>query len=186
MADDGRVRKQEEDFTAAVDVALPEAVALATVARFFKKISSNFCRAVGCVMRLKGCCRSRRNLALLARHDLSSRLQACDVPSTTRILVAIVTMCYDAHDWQALGEYVVLLSKRRGQLKQVWRYKPRLTCAGRCQNGPEGLRIFGAGSRQSDDVAVVGHAENGDSWQGCRGTPRTDACRFMSRLSAPA
>ena len=29
--DEGRVRKQEEDFTAAVDAALPEAIVLSTV-----------------------------------------------------------------------------------------------------------------------------------------------------------
>jgi hypothetical protein len=31
MADDGRIQKQEEDFTGAVDAALPEALKLATV-----------------------------------------------------------------------------------------------------------------------------------------------------------
>lgn len=39
--------------------------------------------------------------------------------STSRILVAIVKMCYDAKDWDVLNENIVFLSKRRSQLKQV-------------------------------------------------------------------
>lgn len=39
--------------------------------------------------------------------------------STSRILVAIVKMCYEAKDWDALNENIILLSKRRSQLKQV-------------------------------------------------------------------
>lgn len=45
--------------------------------------------------------------------------QACDAKSVSRLLVAAVTMCFDANNWTALGEYVILLTKRRGQLKQV-------------------------------------------------------------------
>lgn len=44
--------------------------------------------------------------------------------STSRILVAIVQMCYDAKDWDALNENIMLLSKRRSQLKQVRLYSP--------------------------------------------------------------
>lgn len=39
--------------------------------------------------------------------------------STSRILVAVVKMCYEAKDWDALNENIILLSKRRSQLKQV-------------------------------------------------------------------
>ncbi|KAM6119035.1 26S proteasome non-ATPase regulatory subunit 12 isoform 4-T4 [Phoenicopterus ruber ruber] len=39
--------------------------------------------------------------------------------STSRILVAIVKMCYEAKDWDALNENIILLSKRRSQLKQA-------------------------------------------------------------------
>lgn len=39
--------------------------------------------------------------------------------STSRILVAIVQLCYEAKDWDALNENIMLLSKRRSQLKQV-------------------------------------------------------------------
>jgi len=94
MAEDGRIRKQEEDFTVAVDAALPEAVKLATSGKLREAIEG---------------------LLVLEK---KTRI-ACDVQSTTRILEAIVTMCFDANDWATLGEYVVLLSKRRGQLKQA-------------------------------------------------------------------
>lgn len=46
-------------------------------------------------------------------------LQASDMVSTSRILVAIVQMCYEAKDWDVLNENIMLLSKRRSQLKQV-------------------------------------------------------------------
>lgn len=39
--------------------------------------------------------------------------------STSRILVGIVQICYEAKDWDALNENIMLLSKRRSQLKQV-------------------------------------------------------------------
>ncbi|GAA6083412.1 26S proteasome non-ATPase regulatory subunit 12, partial [Tachysurus ichikawai] len=44
---------------------------------------------------------------------------ASDMVSTSRILVAIVQMCYEAKDWDALNENIMLLSKRRSQLKQA-------------------------------------------------------------------
>lgn len=91
--DEGRVRKQEEDFTAAVDEQLPQALILSTSGRLRDAVEG------------------------LLPLEKKARI-ACDVASTTRVLVAIVTMCHDAQDWHALGEYVVLLSKRRGQLKQ--------------------------------------------------------------------
>ena len=49
-------------------------------------------------------------------------LQANDSSSTSRLVVAIVTLCYNVNDWNMLGEYVILLSKRRGQIKQVGRF----------------------------------------------------------------
>uniref|UniRef100_A0A4W3K9G4 26S proteasome non-ATPase regulatory subunit 12 n=1 Tax=Callorhinchus milii TaxID=7868 RepID=A0A4W3K9G4_CALMI len=44
---------------------------------------------------------------------------ASDMSSTSRILVAIVKMCSEAKDWDSLNENIVLLSKRRSQLKQA-------------------------------------------------------------------
>lgn len=56
-------------------------------------------------------------------------VQASDMVSTSRILVAVVQMCYEAKDWDALNENIMLLTKRRSQLKQVsyrgstvWKY----------------------------------------------------------------
>ena len=48
-----------------------------------------------------------------------SFLQASDMVSTSRILVAVVKMCYEAKEWDLLNENIMLLSKRRSQLKQV-------------------------------------------------------------------
>ncbi|KAI9787259.1 MAG: hypothetical protein M1835_002834 [Candelina submexicana] len=45
--------------------------------------------------------------------------QASDLASTSRILVAIVTICRDSGDWGLLNEQVLLLSKKHGQLKQA-------------------------------------------------------------------
>lgn len=45
--------------------------------------------------------------------------QASDLPSTSRLLIAIVTICKDAGDWTMLNEQVQLLSKKHGQLKQA-------------------------------------------------------------------
>ncbi|CAM4648258.1 unnamed protein product, partial [Caretta caretta] len=44
---------------------------------------------------------------------------ASDMVSTSRILVAVVKMCYEAKDWDALNENIIILSKRRSQLKQA-------------------------------------------------------------------
>ncbi|BET01885.1 26S proteasome [Nesidiocoris tenuis] len=44
---------------------------------------------------------------------------AGDVFSTREVLVAIVQICFEAKNWVALNEQIVLLSKRRSQLKQA-------------------------------------------------------------------
>src|SRR5271155_1129965 len=46
-------------------------------------------------------------------------MKASDLPSTSRILVAIVTISKDSGDWNSLNEQVLLLSKKHGQLKQA-------------------------------------------------------------------
>ncbi|CAL1540617.1 unnamed protein product [Lymnaea stagnalis] len=43
---------------------------------------------------------------------------AADTHSTSRILVAIVKICFEAKNWDALNENIVLLTKKRGQIKQ--------------------------------------------------------------------
>ena len=40
--------------------------------------------------------------------------------STSRVLVCIVQLCFKNKDWNALNEHIVILTKRRSQLKQVW------------------------------------------------------------------
>lgn len=45
--------------------------------------------------------------------------QASDLPSTSRILTTIVTICKNAGDYTLLNEQVVLLSKKHSQLKQA-------------------------------------------------------------------
>jgi hypothetical protein len=42
-----------------------------------------------------------------------------DITACKASCSAIVTVCYEAKQWKLLEENVVLLSKRRGQLKQV-------------------------------------------------------------------
>jgi 26S proteasome regulatory subunit N5 len=39
--------------------------------------------------------------------------------STGRVLVAIVQICFEAKNWNALNEHIALLAKRRSQLKQA-------------------------------------------------------------------
>lgn len=39
--------------------------------------------------------------------------------SCSRVLVAIVQICFEASNWNALNEYIALLVKRRSQLKQA-------------------------------------------------------------------
>ena len=45
--------------------------------------------------------------------------QSSDLPSTSRLLVALVTICKESGDWNLLNEQVLLLSKKHGQLKQA-------------------------------------------------------------------
>ncbi|KAJ3295369.1 26S proteasome non-ATPase regulatory subunit 12 [Borealophlyctis nickersoniae] len=86
--------KPEKDFSAVVDVALPEAESLAKSGRLTEAIE----------------------------HLLGSEKQTrvgADLASNTRILVAIVNLCAEAKDWKLLNENVVLLSKKHGLLKQA-------------------------------------------------------------------
>jgi len=45
--------------------------------------------------------------------------QASDLASTSRTIIAIVTICKNSGDWGLLNEQVLLLSKKHGQLKQA-------------------------------------------------------------------
>ncbi|KAI9656171.1 MAG: hypothetical protein M1821_004833 [Bathelium mastoideum] len=46
-------------------------------------------------------------------------VQASDLPSTSRIIVAIITLCKEAGDWTLLKDQILSLSKKHGQLKQA-------------------------------------------------------------------
>ncbi|KAK9863493.1 hypothetical protein WJX84_011652 [Apatococcus fuscideae] len=56
-------------------------------------------------------------LEALLNLEKQSRL-AEDVPCTTRCCLAVVDVCYESGDWKMLNENILLLSKRRAQLKQ--------------------------------------------------------------------
>lgn len=45
--------------------------------------------------------------------------QASDLASTSRVIIAIVTIAKNAKDWNLMNEQVLLLSKKHGQLKQA-------------------------------------------------------------------
>jgi 26S proteasome regulatory subunit N5 len=45
--------------------------------------------------------------------------QAEDISSTKLCCTAILEVCYEAKDWKMLEEQILLLAKRRSQLKQV-------------------------------------------------------------------
>ncbi|XP_075494298.1 26S proteasome non-ATPase regulatory subunit 12 homolog A-like isoform X2 [Primulina tabacum] len=44
--------------------------------------------------------------------------QAGDVAGTRKVVNDILQLCFEAGAWKTLNEHIVLISKRRGQLKQ--------------------------------------------------------------------
>lgn len=44
---------------------------------------------------------------------------ASDIRSTRRLLVAIVQLCYKAKNWKTLNEYIIIMTKRRSQIKHA-------------------------------------------------------------------
>ena len=46
-------------------------------------------------------------------------IKASDLASTSRLLVAIITISKNSEDWPLLNEQILLLSKKHGQLKQA-------------------------------------------------------------------
>lgn len=90
---DGAIFKPDRDFTQETDKQIPDALELA---------KSNVQAAI-------------EKLSILEK----STRQASDLASTSRLLVAIVTICKDSRDWGLLNDQVLLLSKKHGQLKQA-------------------------------------------------------------------
>jgi len=89
----GEVLKADKDFTKEVDAAIPEAEKLA---------SSN----------------PQAGIDKLLTLEKQTR-QASDLASTSRVIIAIVTIAKNAKDWNLMNEQVLLLSKKHGQLKQA-------------------------------------------------------------------
>ncbi|KAL8745339.1 MAG: hypothetical protein Q9190_002527 [Brigantiaea leucoxantha] len=90
---DGQLFRLEKDFSKEADKQIPEAQEIA---------KDNVEEAI-------------EKLILLEK----SARQASDLATTSRCLVAIVTICKDSEDWGLLNEQVLLLSKKHGQLKQA-------------------------------------------------------------------
>ncbi|KAF4974977.1 hypothetical protein FZEAL_8188 [Fusarium zealandicum] len=86
--------KPEKDFSKEVDQQLPEAEKLAA--------SKNLQGAI-------------EKLAALEKQTR----QASDLASTSRVLVAIVTLCKNAGDWSLMNDQTLVLSKKHSQLKQA-------------------------------------------------------------------
>ncbi|USW50637.1 Putative proteasome component (PCI) domain, winged helix-like DNA-binding domain superfamily [Septoria linicola] len=91
---DGSIIKADKDYTKDVDAALPEA----------EKMAKNG--------------QTQQAIDKLLSLEKQTR-QSSDLPSTSRLLVAIVTISKDSGDWSLLNEQVQLLSKKHGQLKQA-------------------------------------------------------------------
>lgn len=92
--DSGRIVKMEVDYTSACDEKIPECKKLSA--------SGKIHDALDCLLAL----------------EKQTRLGA-DMISTGRVLVAIVQVCREANNWAALNEHIMLLTKRRSQLKQA-------------------------------------------------------------------
>ncbi|KAL9135806.1 MAG: hypothetical protein Q9175_003003 [Cornicularia normoerica] len=90
---DGQLFKPEKDYTKEVDKQLPEA----------EEIAKDNVQA------------ALEKLSALEKHTR----QASDLASTSRLLVAIITISKDSGDWSLLNEQILLLSKKHGQLKQA-------------------------------------------------------------------
>ncbi|KAJ5624548.1 hypothetical protein N7510_000857 [Penicillium lagena] len=90
---DGTILKAEKDFTKDADKLIPEAEALAET------------DVQGAIDKL---------LAL----EKQTR-QASDLATTSRLLIAIVTISKKSGDWNLLNDQVLLLSKKHAQLKQA-------------------------------------------------------------------
>jgi len=90
---DGRIQKMEVDYSSTVDEKIPAAEALAKQGKLTDAIDG--------LMTLEKQART-----------------AADTHSTSRVLVAIVKICFDNKNWDALNENIVTLTKRRGQIKQ--------------------------------------------------------------------
>ena len=93
MMEGGKVIKMEVDYSETVAKKIPEAKKLA---------ESNLDGALEMLMALE-----------------KQTRQGADMHSTAKVLVCIVQLCYEAKKWSLLNEHIVMLTKRRSQLKQA-------------------------------------------------------------------
>jgi len=84
--------KMEVDYSSAVDEKIPQAKDLAAQNKL------------------------EEALEMLIALEKQTRTGA-DMHSTSKILVAIVEICFEAQNWTLLNEHIILLSKKRSQLK---------------------------------------------------------------------
>ncbi|KAI0232548.1 26S proteasome non-ATPase regulatory subunit 12 [Lamellibrachia satsuma] len=94
MSGEGKLERMEVDYSSTADEKIPECAQLAK--------SGKLGDAIDILMGLEKQTRT-----------------GSDAISTGRLLVAIVKMCFEAKKWDLLNEQIVLLTKRRGQLKQA-------------------------------------------------------------------
>lgn len=94
MDNSGRLMKMEVDYSNTCDVKIPECKKLASEGKLHDALDQ-----------------------LLALEKLTRTV--ADMASTSRLLTAIVEICLEAKNWSALNEHIILLSKRRSQLKQA-------------------------------------------------------------------
>lgn len=128
---DGQLFKPEKDYTKEVDKQIPEAQELAKVMKGpnvviayvidrgdFRTMSQQPLRSFQLSRSTHG--RSDLMPATIACSQLTlPSAQASDLASTSRLLVAIITISKDSGDWSLLNEQILLLSKKHGQLKQA-------------------------------------------------------------------
>ncbi|KYN41608.1 26S proteasome non-ATPase regulatory subunit 12 [Trachymyrmex septentrionalis] len=94
MDNSGRLMKMEVDYSNTCDTKIPECKKLASEGKLHDALDQ-----------------------LLALEKLTRTV--ADMASTSRLLIAIVEICLEAKNWSALNEHIILLSKRRSQLKQA-------------------------------------------------------------------
>lgn len=93
--DGGRIVKMEVDYTGSCDEKIP-------LLKESAKDPNKFHQSIDGLLQL----------------EKQTRLGA-DMVSCSRVLIAIVQICFEARNWNALNEYIALLVKRRSQLKQA-------------------------------------------------------------------
>ncbi|KAK7113343.1 26S proteasome non-ATPase regulatory subunit 12-like [Littorina saxatilis] len=91
---DGRIQKMEVDYSATVDEKIPKCEQLTKQGKLTEALD------------------------ILLALEKQTRT-ASDTHSTGKVLMAIVKNCYEANNWDALNENIVVITKKRGQIKQA-------------------------------------------------------------------